>query len=329
MDDAAQPLSATPSPFWEAVDAVCVINLAHRTDRWEDISRQLERCGAPAEKIHRIDAVWGKKLPGFGTHRLFRGCTEEESLFWAGRAGCLLSHRRCFEWAAAQGFARILILEDDAEFKDDLQGNIGAMLAETALHHPIWDLFYLGMTPYFGAAQQVAAVDTDAGTVRAARVMGPLCTHAYLAHERAFGPMLSLLPQEAKVWQWLAFHLSYDSWIANEYGRSSRRTILGCYPNICIQGASYSDIEHVELTHNQGALGGRAYPVSLVDAAAFEAFFRSPAFLLKKQAKIGAHYLLGLAYYLFGYRKFSVSIETAGYWGAMKAACRVLRRRKK
>lgn len=320
--------SRVQSSFWEAIDAICIINLAHRGDRLEAIRSQLEACRAPQKKIHRIDAVWGKQLPGFMQHPLFRNCTEEEAHFWAGRAGCLLSHRACVEWAAKRGYERILILEDDAEFVTDLQGPIGAMLADTALNGTEWDLFYLGMTPYCNRAQAIAAADAPAGTVHVARIMGPLCTHCYLTHERAYPKLLQRLPTSKNVWSWLAFHLSYDSWIANEFGREPEQVILGCYPNLCIQGESYSDIEDTVLTHNQGALGGAPHPVAFVEREAFEAEFHTPSFLLKKGVKIAAHYLLGLYYFAAGYRKFSVSIESAGYRGAFLAACKALRGRK-
>lgn len=319
----------SPASFWDTVDAVCIINLAHRGDRLASILRQLEAWDAPPEKIHRIDAVWGKKLPDFGRHPLFHHCTEEEALFWAGRAGCLLSHRACIEWATEHGCERILILEDDAEFVADLQGPIGTMLADAALSGPRWHLFYLGMTPYFNRAQPVATTSTPSGTVTVARVMGPLCTHCYLVHERAYPQMLRRMPTPENVWPWLAFHLSYDSWIANEFGREPEQTILGCYPNLCIQGESYSDIEDTVLTHNQGALGGQPHPVTFVEQDAFEAEFHHPSFLLKKGVKLAAHYLLGLYYYSAGYRKFSVSIENAGYLGAARAAFHALRGRKK
>ncbi len=325
MNEQTSPAKAS---FWDAVDAVCIINLAHRGDRLEKILRQLADCGAPPEKIHRIDAVWGKKLPDFGKHPLFKNCTEDEALFWGGRAGCLLSQRSCIAWAREHKCKRVLVLEDDAEFVHNLQGDVGAMLAETALHGPEWDLFFLGMTPYFDRAQPVASAATPEGNVHVARIMGPLCAHCYLVHERAYDNMLSLLPTENRIWRWLAFHLSYDSWIANEYGREAEQVVLGCYPNLCIQGEFYSDIEHIVLTHNQGALGGEPHPVAMVEPETFEALFHSPSFLLKKRLKIAAHYLLGLYYYGVGYRKFSVSIETAGYWGAFKAACKALRRRK-
>ena len=59
----------------------------------------------------------------------------------------------------------------------------------------------------------------------------------------------------------------------------------------------------------------------------FEKIYRAPLFLIKKWMKLIAHSMLGAYYRCFGYRKFTVSIESVGYWGAFKAAYKVLRKR--
>lgn len=310
--------------FWQSIDAICVINLDHRTDRWESIHTQLLRLGVGEEKIHRISAVWGKELPGYKKGRLFRHCTEEEALFWAGRAGCELSHKKCIQYISDHGWQKALILEDDAVFVHNLDGAVGEMLSDVANRFAEWDLFYLGMTPYFSKAEKKQGITET--TV--ARIMGPLCTHAYVISSGGCKKMLSRFPQEENIWKWLAFHVSYDSWIANEIGRSYGYTVWGCYPNLCIQGEFYSDIEHVRICHNLGAYGGGApHPVTYISSKEFRSIFRSPSFLFKKHLKILAHYVLGIYYYAVGYRKFPVSIQNGGYFGALKAALGTLKKR--
>lgn len=316
-------MNTLPS-FWDLIGGICIINLDHRTDRWQEISAQLSH--VPSEKIQRISAVWGKKLESYGRDRHFNGCNEEESLFWAGRAGCLLSHRRCIEYAAKQEWKCVLILEDDAELHTPLTGNIGSMLSK-ALTSETWDIAYLGATPYYPIAAPVSSIETPMGTVTLARIMGPLCTHAMVIHQRAYQELLQLLPTEENVWKWLATHLSYDSWYANEYGKDANHIILGCYPNLSSQSLSYSDIEHHQIQHGQGALGNSPYPVTFVDHATFRAQFHQPKFIFKKWMKLAAHAALGIYYRFCGYRKFSVSIESAGYLGALKAAIQVLKKR--
>ncbi|MBR1979472.1 MAG: glycosyltransferase family 25 protein [Akkermansia sp.] len=311
--------------FWDYIDGVCVINLDHRTDRWQELSNQLNH--VPTGKVHRISAIFGKKLPGYKQGPYFAGCTEEESLFWAGRAGCLLSHRKCIQYAKDNQWERVLILEDDAVFHDALSGEIGQMLVEVMQTQTSWQMFFLGSTPYHPVASPVKHINTAQGDVTAARIMGPLCAHCYIVHSSSYDDMLKELPTEENVWEWQATHLSYDSWIANEFGRESKRTILGCYPNLCSQGLYYSDIEHREIQHGIGALGEDSWPVTFVDSATFASIFRSPRFVLQKWMKLAAHAVLGMYYRRCGYRKFTVSIQSAGYWGALKAALGVLKRR--
>lgn len=321
-------MDAAPASFWNLIDAVCIINLDHRTDRWETIGSRLKTI-VPEQKIHRISAVWGKKLPGYREHRLFHGITEEEALFWAGRAGCVLSHRKVLELVGQNGWNNTLILEDDAELLDNLDGTIGDLLSRTILNAPRWDLFYLGCTPYSDRAVLIDREKTSQDTVNIARIVGPLCTHAYLVNDRSAEDYVNRLPDENGIWAWLAWHNSLDSWIANEYGNRTAATILGCYPNLVIQGQSYSDIEHIDITHNQGGLGGTPHPVQYIGEEQFARMLHAPKYLLKRQLKIAAHYALGAYYHMAGYRKFSVSIENAGYWGAIKAAWQVLRQRGK
>lgn len=311
--------------FWDLIDGICIINLDHRTDRWQKLRAQLSHI--PQEKIHRISAVWGKNLPDFGKGCYFQGCTKDERLFWAGRAGCLLSHRRCIEYAKEHNWEKVLILEDDATFHDTLETEIGTLLQETIEIVPTWHLFFLGSTPYFPLASPIKQIEIEKGTITTARIMGPLCAHCYIVHQSAYNDMLRDLPTKQNVWKWQATHLSYDSWIANEFGRTKKHVILGCYPNLCSQGLFYSDIEHHDIQHGIGALGGESWPVTFVDAATFQGCFRQPKFIFKKWMKLAAHAALGIYYRFCGYRKFSVSIESAGYLGALKAALQILRQR--
>ena len=315
--------------FWETIGGVCVINLEHRQDRWQELAAELAPM-VPAEKLQRINAVWGKKLPGYRKHRLFKGCNEEESLFWAGRAGCALSHAASVRHAQQQGWPCVMILEDDACFLDNLQGEVGQMLAR-AMQQP-WDMLFPGMEPYDdqGVLLDECQLEGTGEVVKLYRILGPLNAHCYVLHERDYEPYLAALPQgDADVWSWLAMHLSYDSWIANEYGRRADVRVLGLYPIVCVQRDSYSDIEHVCRSSDRGALGAGAFPITAVSEEDFQGRFRALAFLRRKWGKIVMHYALGCFYYMVGFRKFKVSVAKAGYWGALKAAWHDVRNRQK
>ncbi len=322
------------SDFWNHIDGVLVINLDHRTDRWEELSSELKEF-IPEEKIHRMSAVYGKQLPSYRKHRLFKSCTEEESLFWAGRAGCVLSHTHCIQEAQKRQWKNVLILEDDATFFDDLKGSVGDMLCRVMQNTPDWGIIYPGYAPYDNQGALIDCCEHPSlGRVQALRIMGPLNTHCMLIHEAQFARMLKKMPHsEADVWHWVAMNLGYDSWIANDYGRRAGVTIIGLDPIICEQSDSVSDIEDMQRgavkSEVQDNVALLAKNTKAISADAFRRRFRSPSFIFKRTLKILMHYVLGCFYYLVGFRKFKVSVANAGYWGAFKAALGVLRSRKK
>ena len=79
------------------IDAILYINLEHRTDRNIHILNELHKMCTDDSKIHRIDAVKNDN----------------------GALGCSLSHIKALEYALANDWKTILIVEDDFTFKYD------------------------------------------------------------------------------------------------------------------------------------------------------------------------------------------------------------------
>ena len=79
------------------IDAILYINLEHRTDRNIHILNELHKICIDDSKIHRIDAVKNDN----------------------GALGCSLSHIKALEYALANDWKTILIVEDDFTFKYD------------------------------------------------------------------------------------------------------------------------------------------------------------------------------------------------------------------
>src|SRR5687768_5014284 len=99
--------------LWQLIDGVFVVNLDQRPDRWTEFQAAAQSI-IPAEKLHRLSACVGRDLSGFGQRPWFRGGKRDNT--WAGRAGCLQSHRRALLKAREAGWRTVLLLEDDAEF---------------------------------------------------------------------------------------------------------------------------------------------------------------------------------------------------------------------
>lgn len=241
----ATPEHAAQSPsFWDLVDAVLVINLDHRPERWERLRE--ESAGLiPSGKLHRVSAVLGKALPGFGQKPWFRDGKRDST--WAGRAGCTLAHRRALETAKAKGWRRVLVLEDDVSFApifSSLASGLGQELKRSE-----WDVCYLGYTDPSGPFQELAKLPEKHSLWR---VFGCNCAHAYLVDESARDWMLSHLPNEQNIWDWLSRHRAVDRWYLRTLGRRFR--VVAVSPSAVNQAAGFSDIVGKTTDYQQSGL---------------------------------------------------------------------------
>jgi glycosyl transferase, family 25 len=98
---------------------VAVINLAHRTDRWQMLSQRMSAAGL--SKLIKVPAVEGAKLPkaeiaallGAPADHIDEAPPSHLSLTRPA-VGCFLSHLAVWRWMIARGLPRLLVLEDDA-----------------------------------------------------------------------------------------------------------------------------------------------------------------------------------------------------------------------
>jgi hypothetical protein len=152
--------------FWALIDAVLVINLDRRADRWAEMQAHLSQL-APSDKIHRLPAVLGADLPGYGKPPWFR--RNRRPATWAGRAGCILSHRNALRLAQTRQWHRILILEDDARLSSELNGDAGLRLSEllTGAERP--GVCYLGYTSPRGPTRLIGNLDNPPWSLRLER----------------------------------------------------------------------------------------------------------------------------------------------------------------
>nr|VFJ46593.1 MAG: Glycosyltransferase involved in LPS biosynthesis, GR25 family [Candidatus Kentron sp. FW] len=222
--------------FWDKIDAVYIINLQHRKDRWDSIMERLSGF-VPASKIQRIDAILGVELPGYGKPPWFRKRTGNNALHRAGAAGAVLSHKKALEQARQMGHSNVLILEDDAGFNDHLLGNRGNLIADFITENQ-WDILYLG---FIEGQREVARVCGDADTGFIERTCGLLTGHAYLVNSTAYDKFLKNLPDEHNVWSWIAFHWAIDVWLRNWFAPFNK--VYRCYPCVIDQAVNISDIE--------------------------------------------------------------------------------------
>ena len=191
-------------PVWDLVGGLQVINLDSFPER---ITQFLEdsRASVPAEKVHRLVAIDGRKLPGFGEPPWFMPRTMERAYFWGGTGGCALSHRKAIEAAKAAGWKNVLVLEDDVK----ILNNPGALdMFEYALKNLTGKyMLYLGYsrpTPY---GRKVYSEGTHALW----KTEGVLAGYGYLVPESMYDEILERMPTEETVWEWLSKYRAVDS----------------------------------------------------------------------------------------------------------------------
>jgi len=158
------------NPF-QYFDAIFCINLDRDVGRWQQIEVQAEKLGF-VSLLCRFSAV---ETPG--NHHI----------------GCALSHRGVLSEALEQGFEKILVLEDDALFRDDSVSKLQQNVAEIAQHS--WDLWYLGghrWDHHYVLADHCSSL-LEVG-LRGQEPIGPTCTHAIAYHRGCYQAIIRLLP---------------------------------------------------------------------------------------------------------------------------------------
>lgn len=218
--------------LWNLIDGVIVINLDTRPDRWERLLS--ESAGIiPTGKLHRVPAVPGKSIPGYGEKPWFRGKARDST--WAGRGGCALAHRRALIYARDSDWERVLILEDDITFDQvfpQLTAALGKSLAEND-----WNVCYLGYTDPSPPYQKICGIGTSHSLVR---VFGCNCAHAYLLDSGAREWILANLADQSNIWKWLSRNRAVDRWYLRTLGQRFR--VLAVSPSLVNQIAGFSDI---------------------------------------------------------------------------------------
>jgi len=158
----------------------------------------------PQEKLHRISAVDGRALPGFGKPPWFAPRTRDRARFWGGTAGCALSHRKCLEFARAHGWKNVLVLEDDAELLDTPDGP--EMLLSFLRNQGDRDMLYLGFIkpPRWGRRLR------SGSGCNVWQVDGVISTFAYLFPAGLYDEALGMMPTEGDIWEWLSIYRAID-----------------------------------------------------------------------------------------------------------------------
>jgi len=219
------------------IDAILVINLDQREDRWKRVQNILTQRGL-IDKVHRQSASYGKYLEGYAKDPWFSEKTGIRSSYWGGSAGCALSHRNAILHAKKMGWGKILILEDDVCIEESilLQECSEALLEKLSSQEK--HLLYLGFNgkaPYGKAIQK-------SPNYTLWKTEGVIATHAYIVPSSMYDFMLARLPTESNIWPWLARNGALDTMYRDCISLHRSVATYIVFPHFITQADSDSDI---------------------------------------------------------------------------------------
>ncbi len=192
------------------IDVVLYINLAHRNDRKEHITAQLQKVGVPESKVQRIDAI--KRTPGM--------------------LGCILSHTKTMEtFLANPEWKTAMVCEDDFTFGiEDLDSKLKAFFSE----FPSWDAFNLAYHP-----QQLDYLDTHVNNIK--KILRAITASCYIITRPIAQKLIEIWRIVAK----LHVELGTHGHTANDVAWCSLQPLANWYVTVPAWGYqcdSYSDI---------------------------------------------------------------------------------------
>lgn len=204
--------------MWEFIDKIVYINLDHRQDRRDIMTKFFEKGQIPLEKVQRFSAIKQKE----------------------GDLGCTMSHTAVLELAKRNGWKNVLILEDDLEW---LNFEEGYKQLEDLVSKPDWNVIMLtGWYKDFKFPRIYSAANTG----------------AYLVNSNYYDILLSNRRNAIRCkTSWVKFTTSAPWKWNTDVGWCNlmRRDVwYGIYPCICCQTNTYSDISKV--TYNAAGVHG-------------------------------------------------------------------------
>lgn len=231
---------------WAKVDGLQVINLDAFPERMEQFLADNQNV-VPREKVHRLIAIDGRKLPGYGEPPWFMPRTMERAYFWGGTAGCALSHRKAIELAKNAGWRNVLVLEDDVRILDNKEA---MSMLEYALDNLSGRyLLYLGYsrpTPY---GKKIY----DAGTHSLWKTEGVLAGYGYLVPQSMYDLLLAHLPTTENVWEWLSKYRAVDSFYRDNIAPMRGVNVYMIQPDLIehVDGVSSIANTYTSTAHHQ------------------------------------------------------------------------------
>jgi hypothetical protein len=189
-------------------DNIYIINLEHRTDRWQHCKQQMAKHGFTAEKFKAIN----------------------RSELINGWQACTLSHIAVLEDARQRGFQRVLVLEDDFVLHNDFMSGFFLPINQDIY----WQILYLGINNHL--EPEIVSPFMYGGRIR--KIIKGLTSHA-VAYSN-----VQLLDEFINLCKELKTVIDVYQY---EYFQRDKQTAYCFYPNLAWQLGGFSDIEQRDM----------------------------------------------------------------------------------
>lgn len=136
-------------------DQIYCINLDRRKDRWSNAFNQFEKNGIVVKRISAIDGSVKKfnRIKTVDPEKVDESLGGDKKIS-PTEASITFSHKLMLIDAIANGYDKILMLEDDCSFIDDFNDNFIKTINDLPED---WDLFYLGGQNWLGNPEPYAS----------------------------------------------------------------------------------------------------------------------------------------------------------------------------
>jgi GR25 family glycosyltransferase involved in LPS biosynthesis len=197
-------------------DNIYCINLDRRPDRWKECQEIFEKQKCNVQRFPGVDA---KNIP-----EIMEKVNRTPGLVY-GDIGCGRSHRLIIESARDSDLDKILILEDDVQFHEDLNHLFFQMITKVP---DDWDILFLGCNTSLNNPWQKEPVERINDNVY--KLTFGYSTHSYAVRKKSYNKIIEcLLPENDK----------------GDVLFSHAQTQLNTYvlrPHLAWQRESYSDV---------------------------------------------------------------------------------------
>ena len=208
------------------IDHIYIINLAHRTDRWDKCIDQLTKY--KIKNYTQFQAIRPEALDTQPIHYYNTMSNQTNEKYIIGALGCKLSHLAVIKDAKQKQYKSILILEDDFLLTTNFLNKLTISLHNITKMHKTNTMCYLG----FGRGKV-----NPTNMHHIVKLDGVLTTHAYILYSPFYDTVINALEKSS-----CEIDICYSD-LQKQY------KIYGVFPVLVTQRRDFSDIQNTRVSY--------------------------------------------------------------------------------